>query len=195
MFKNPILEFLSLSGPIMMTIYHVVVASGIFIYGLLNHYDANLWLIILLFFGGYLSWTLAEYLLHRFVFHWVNDLKAVKEFHYAMHGYHHEVPHDHKRLFMPPVPVTLFVLAFFGIFYLIAGNYAWFILPGFELGYLTYAMCHYMVHTRPKSKFIAKLGHHHILHHYKYEDKAFGVSTRIWDRVFGTMPPKLKSKT
>ena len=25
------------------------------------------------------------------------------------------------------------------------------------------------------------------LHHYKEEDKGFGVSTTIWDRVFGTM--------
>ncbi|MDZ7659917.1 sterol desaturase family protein [Fodinibius sp.] len=31
---------------------------------------------------------------------------------------------------------------------------------------------------------------HHTLHHYKYPDKAFGVSTTLWDRVFGTMPPE-----
>lgn len=194
MFENPVLELLSLSGPKMMTAYHLIVASAIFIYGLSHFYSGQWPLIVLLFFGGYISWTLAEYLLHRYLFHWVNGLKIVQRFHYAMHGYHHAVPHDHKRLFMPPVPVTLFVLVFFGLFYLIAGSNAWFILPGFELGYLTYAICHYLVHTNPRSKFLAKLGHHHILHHYKFHDRAFGVSTRFWDRVFGTMPPKLESK-
>lgn len=194
MFKNPILEVLSLSGPKMMITYHLIVASAILVYGLVNFFPRNIFVVLGLFFGGYFLWTFAEYLLHRFLFHWVNDWKFVKRFHYAMHGYHHSVPNDHKRLFMPPVPASLFLLAFFGLFYAIIGSYAWFILPGFELGYLTYALCHYLVHTNPKSKLVARLSHHHILHHYKYPDKAFGVSTRIWDRIFGTMPPNLERK-
>lgn len=194
MFSNPVLEFLSLSGPIMMTIYHVVMASTIFTWGVLHYNPSDALLTAFLLVAGYFSWTLAEYLLHRFLFHWVSEVNWVKKFHYAMHGYHHETPHDHKRLFMPPVPVTLFVLFFFGFFYLISGTLVWFILPGFELGYLTYALCHYLVHTKPKAKLVARLSHHHILHHYKYPDKAYGVTTRIWDRIFGTMPPKIKAK-
>lgn len=194
MFKNPVLEFLSLSGPKMMVTFHLIVATALVLYGFYYHYDNNLLTVILFFFGGYFSWTLAEYLLHRYLFHWVSDLKIIERFHYAMHGYHHSVPHDHKRLFMPPAPVSLFLLAFFGLFYLFMGSYAWFFLPAFELGYLSYALCHYLVHTSPKSKWVAHLSHHHILHHYKFPDKAFGVSTRLWDRIFGTMPPKLEKK-
>ncbi len=194
MFKNPVLEFLSLSGPVMMTTYHIIVSLLILTIGLYYYYPGKVWKVVILFTTGYFLWTLAEYLLHRFLFHWVNDLKVVQKFHYAMHGYHHSTPNDHNRLFMPPVPVTLFVLAFFGLFYLFSGSYAWFILPGFELGYLTYALCHYLVHTNPKSKYVERLSHHHILHHYKFPDKAFGVSTRFWDRIFGTMPPLLEQK-
>ena len=195
MFQNPILEVLSLSGPKMMTTYHVLVASSFLVYGYFNYLPEKGWFILPLFFSGYFLWTLAEYLLHRYLFHWISDRKWVKKFHYTMHGYHHSVPHDHNRLFMPPVPVTLFVLVFFGLFYLISGSYAWFVLPGFELGYLTYALCHYLVHTKPNSKWVKHLSHHHILHHYKFPDKAYGVSTRIWDHIFGTMPPKLKSQS
>ena len=31
---------------------------------------------------------------------------------------------------------------------------------------------------------------HHHLHHHVYEEKAFGVSSPIWDFIFGTLPPK-----
>ena len=31
------------------------------------------------------------------------------------------------------------------------------------------------------------LWRNHHLHHYKDEEKGFGVSTTFWDRVFGTM--------
>ncbi len=178
----------------MMTIYHLIVSSLILGYGIIYFSPANYWIILPLFTGGFLLWTLAEYLLHRYLFHWISENKIIKKFHYAMHGYHHSVPHDHNRLFMPPVPVTLFVLAFFGLFYLAFGSYAWFILPGFEIGYLTYALCHYMVHVQPNSKWVKHLSHHHILHHYKFPNKAFGVSTRVWDHIFGTMPPDLKVK-
>lgn len=137
-------------------------------------------------------WTFAEYVLHRWVFHFVNDSKIVKKIHYAVHGYHHNVPRDHKRLFMPPIPAILILSTFFGLFYLFMGQAAWFFLPGFEMGYLMYAMVHYSVHTRKPPRRLKFLWEHHSLHHYRYPDLAFGVSNTFWDKVFGTMPPKRK---
>lgn len=195
MFKNPILEFLSLSGPKMMTTFHIIV-SGLTIYaGTQIHPNVTLPYILLFFAIGFVTWSITEYLMHRFVFHLESKNKAVKAFHYAMHGYHHAVPHDTNRLFMPPVPALIFLALFFGIFYLIFWKYTWFFLPGFEIGYLIYSRMHYLMHIRtPKNAYLKKMWEHHANHHYKDEDKGFGVSSDLWDRVFNTMPKKLESK-
>ena len=173
----------------MMITFHLLLASILIYTGGQLVPGAAPWEILLYFLAGMVTWTFAEYLMHRYVFHFINDMKVVKAFHYAMHGYHHEVPHDHNRLFMPPVPALLFLSLFFGIFYLFMGKIAWFFLPGFEIGYLLYSVVHYTVHTRvPKNKYLHKLWLHHANHHYKYPESAYGVSSQLWDKVFKTMP-------
>ncbi len=190
MYKNPILEALSISSPQMMIPFHLILILIVLYVGITNEYLDNIYFGVLTFLGGMVFWTFAEYVLHRWVFHYENDWKIVKAFHFAVHGYHHDVPRDSKRLFMPPVPAFLILVLFFGLFYLVMGEVAYFFLPGFELGYLFYSMVHYSVHTSKPPKFSKKLWKHHSLHHYKYPDLAFGVSNTFWDRVFGTMPPK-----
>lgn len=195
MFNNPILELLSLSGPKLMTTLHIIWSSLLVFIGTRLFPEAGLLQIILFFVSGFLFWSLTEYLMHRFVFHLDSNNKAVKAFHYAMHGYHHAVPHDTNRLFMPPVPALIFLAIFFGIFYLIMGKYAWFFTAGFEVGYLVYSRMHYLMHIRtPKNAYLKKMWNHHAVHHYNEDDKGFGVSSDIWDRVFNTMPKKLKAK-
>lgn len=190
MYDNPVLEVLSMSGPKMMIVFHVIVAAA-FLYGGFQQVPSiSVPTLLLLFFSGLLFWTFTEYIMHRYVFHWVGHSKLGKAFHYAMHGYHHDHPTDYNRLFMPPVPAALFLGAFFGVFYLLLGSYAWFFTPGFEIGYLLYAMVHYAVHTKVNLPFLAPLSLHHDLHHFRSPDKAYGVSSRFWDRVFGTLPEK-----
>lgn len=195
MFSNPVLEVLSLSGPVMMTSFHVTVATTLLYLGRAADPGGS-WMEIVGYFAiGMLTWSLAEYFMHRYVFHFVNEWKWVKQFHFAMHGYHHNVPHDHNRLFMPPVPAALFLLAFGGIFSLFLGSKTYYFLPGFEIGYLLYASIHYLVHTRvPKHPYFKKLWLHHANHHYKTPEKAFGVSSQLWDRVFRTMPSELEQR-
>lgn len=189
MYKNPIMEILSKSGPIMMSIYHLLLISITFTYGYSLNHDVHSNQFILLFFAaGFFSWSFGEYMLHRFLFHINGKSRFVKAFHYAMHGYHHKFPNDVNRLFMPPVPATLFLMAFFGIFYLIMGDYAFYFLPGFELGYWIYSLVHYAIHHKDLSKYFKNLRQHHILHHYKSPEKAYGVSTKAWDRIFKSMP-------
>jgi len=189
MYKNPVLEILSMSGPVMMCIYHVLVISLTFSYGyILNHESQSISLILVAFLAGIISWSLGEYILHRYLFHFKSKNRFLQSFHYAMHGYHHKNPNDIKRLFMPPVPASIFLLVFFGFFYLLMGSYAWYFLPGFELGYLIYSLIHYAIHRNGTTGYFKNISHHHILHHYKYPDKAYGISTKVWDRVFRTMP-------
>ncbi|MEX2379667.1 MAG: sterol desaturase family protein, partial [Vicingaceae bacterium] len=42
----------------------------------------------------------------------------------------------------------------------------------------------------PPKNFLKQLWIHHSIHHYQEDDKAFGVSSPLWDYVFGTMPSK-----
>ena len=91
---------------------------------------------------------------------------------------------------MPPaVSITLF-LVFFGIFYAIMGQYAWAFHGGFTVGYMSYDLIHYYVHHgKPKSRMMKLLRRHHMSHHFnkKYKEKRFGVSNRIWDKLFKTI--------
>lgn len=140
-------------------------------------------------------WTFAEYILHRYVFHWINDNSYVQRFHFIMHGSHHLYPKDTERLLMPPVPGLIMGTVLFTVFYLIfsilgAPIYTWAFFPGFFLGYLLYSFLHRATHVVKPPKRFKYLWRHHSLHHYKYPNKAFGVSNLFWDKVFGTMPPK-----
>ena len=193
-FKNPFLESLtktSLRSNII--IYGAVVA--LLIYNALYIQNIPLPEFMGLFVFALFFWTFAEYILHRFVFHWINENKLVQRFHFIMHGSHHLYPRDTERLLMPPVPGILMASILFGLFYVffyIIGYpvYTWGFFPGFFLGYLLYSFLHRATHVVKPPKRFKYIWKHHSLHHYKYPNKCFGVSNTLWDHVFGTMPPK-----
>src|SRR5690606_2837844 len=144
--------------------------------------------IIALFLTGMFTWTLTEYILHRWVFHHHPTTPLGKRINYVMHGNHHEYPRDKERLFMPPVPSLILASFFFLSFYLIMGMAAVCLFPGFMLGYLIYGSMHYAIHAwNPPFKWMKGLWRNHHLHHYKHTDMGFGVSSTLWDKVFGTM--------
>lgn len=192
MYENRWLELLSVSGPHIMIPFHLCLIGLQLTVGFRLSGAQVSFVTVSLFLAGILSWSLSEYLLHRYLFHFKNDHPWVKAFHFAMHGYHHEVPHDANRLFMPPVPALLFLVLFWGLFFLCFDSGVWFFLPGFEFGYLLYSFVHYSVHTRKAPRGFEKLWHHHLIHHYKEPEKAFGVSSRFWDRIFLTLPENRK---
>lgn len=193
-FKNPFLERLTKTNPT-----QNIIVYGSTIVGLLAlaRFRVGLepWVMGSLFVAGLLFWTLAEYLLHRYVFHWVSEARWSQRFHFIMHGSHHQFPRDKERLLMPPVPGLLMAGILFGIFYLVfllAGipKITFGFFPGFFTGYLLYSFVHRATHVMRPPKRFRKLWMHHSLHHYRYPDRAFGVSSTFWDRVFGTMPPR-----
>ncbi|MCW8961827.1 MAG: sterol desaturase family protein [Ignavibacteriaceae bacterium] len=158
-------------------------------------YSISILNIIVLIIGGLAAWSLAEYLLHRFVFHFKAKSEFGKKIHFIFHGVHHDYPSDSKRLVMPPsVSIPLAVLFFF-IFRLIFGESL--MLPffaGFILGYLFYDISHYAIHHfNMHSKFWLAIKNHHMLHHYQDEYKGYGVSSPFWDYVFRTDFIKKKS--
>jgi sterol desaturase/sphingolipid hydroxylase (fatty acid hydroxylase superfamily) len=187
MFENPIIEFLSRSNPILISIVHLFLIVGFYYFGIAK-LELELYVQILLFALGIFTWTLAEYLIHRYVFHWTSKNRIFRIIHYVLHGHHHENPTDRNHLFMPPIPVVLISFFLFTSFYFFIGNYAFYFFPGFELGYLIYSMIHYSVHLKPFTQGIMKkLWIHHGKHHYENSSCRYGVSNTFWDRVFRTL--------
>ena len=157
--------------------------------------QGNEWGILGLFISGLFVWTLTEYVLHRFIFHWVPPGKWGKRLHFIWHGVHHDYPNDQLRLVLPPsVSVPLSIL-FYGLFrFLLDTPSVYPFFSGFMLGYLCYDMMHYaMHHLRWSNPMWVKIKNHHMLHHYQEHDKGFGVSNPLWDYVFNTTF-KLKKK-
>lgn len=190
LFKNKYLEKLTKTSPTITLCTYLPVLALMIIIGIQYAVVPTVSAGIALFVGAFFFWTLFEYLMHRYIYHFVTDSPYVQRFHYTIHGIHHEYPRDQERLFMPPVPGLLMVLLLYGFFYLLMGMYVYIFLPGFLTGYLCYAFIHYSIHKTPVPRFLKPVYRHHALHHYKYPDKAFGVSSPFWDHVFRTMPPK-----
>ncbi|EMQ94794.1 MAG: fatty acid hydroxylase [Xanthomarina sp.] len=197
-FKNPFLERLTKTDPISNIIVYGLV-NAILVYIAIGVIGLSVWAFLGLFVFGLFFWTFAEYMLHRFVFHWVTEAKWSQRFHFIMHGAHHHYPTDKERLLMPPVPGIILASLLFGMFYVVFwmigySNLVYGFFPGFFIGYLMYSFVHRATHVMRPPKRFRDLWHHHSLHHYKYPNKAFGVSNTFWDRVFGTMPPKKEKK-
>ncbi len=195
-FENPLLERLSKSSPTSTIItYGTVIGTLIYLHT--SYGPSQPWYVTVgIYTLGIVFWTLAEYFLHRYLFHWITDSSFVQKFHYSVHGYHHEFPRDDTRVFMPPAAGIVLSALFLGIYYLIFANHAFIFTAGFINGYLLYSSIHYSTHKfkPPRLRVLKVLWRHHNLHHYRFPDKAFGVSSPLWDYVFGTMPPMPKRK-
>lgn len=193
LFKNPLLEFFTKTRP--WIIYSIYIPLIIFLL-IYSHVQLNLSVsfITMLFILAMLSWTLVEYIAHRYVFHLHPKSPLGKRIIYIFHENHHEFPRDKMRLFMPPLPSIILASLLFGIFalgsQLITGktDYAFVFFSGFFFGYLTYVSMHYAIHAFAPPKPLKSLWRNHHLHHYKYPNKGFGVSSTFWDKVFGTVP-------
>jgi 4-hydroxysphinganine ceramide fatty acyl 2-hydroxylase len=148
---------------------------------------------IALFFGGFLLFTFLEYAMHRWLFHMSTHTPFRKRIQYIMHGVHHEYPKDKDRLSMP-IPASLFILfGLFLLFYILLHTSVFAFLAGVMYGYSTYLLVHYMVHAyAPPKNFMKVLWNNHAIHHYRGSNDSFGVSSPLWDYVFGTMPKKKK---
>jgi len=150
------------------------------------------------YIAGLAVWTITEYLLHRYIFHYYPSSKWGQRLHFIFHGVHHDYPKDAKRLVMPPSASIPLAVGFYFLFLWILGDqtklFAFF--PGFITGYLIYDMMHYaMHHYNFKSSIMKKVKQHHMLHHYDDSTKGYGVSTALWDVIFRSgFPKKIKNE-
>ncbi len=199
LFKNQYIEYLTKTHPLVIWGIYLPVIVFMFYYSYLV-LNLELTHVLFIFFSGMFFWTFFEYMLHRFAFHFIAENERAMKIVYIIHGNHHEYPRDRERLFMPPVPSLILSSVIFSTMFFMA---KWFgvtenifaFFAGFMLGYLIYGTMHYAIHAwNPPCKWMKPLWRNHHLHHYKNEQRGFGVSTTLWDRVFGTMFDLAKEK-
>ncbi|MHC2251054.1 dihydroceramide fatty acyl 2-hydroxylase [Bradyrhizobium embrapense] len=131
--------------------------------------------------AGVAAWTLAEYWIHRAIFHGNNRFAP-------MHDMHHRLPRD-----MIGISSLGTFSAFAAVWLLacaVAGeDRAAVFVAGVMIGYLAYCAIHVRFHHHgPKAKlsrYVAFMNDHHSGHHRGGKGN-FGVTTPIWDFVFGT---------
>ncbi|MFD1631632.1 sterol desaturase family protein [Pseudopedobacter beijingensis] len=197
LFKNPVLESLTKTRPWVIYILYIPVCLYMLYY---SHTSLGFSIgqVFKVFFMALAIWSLFEYIAHRYLFHFETDSKWGQRIVYIFHGNHHEYPRDRMRLFMPPVPsIILASVIFTAIWFLsklIMGNphYTFMFFPGFMIGYLAYVSMHYAIHAYKPPRYLKALWRNHHLHHYKYPEKGFGVSSTFWDVIFKTVPEKNK---
>ncbi|MGB1248605.1 MAG: sterol desaturase family protein [Chitinophagales bacterium] len=195
MFENRFLDFFS-RVPYWVPLLIFLPVIGYYAYRAFAISDNSILAFSLSVLVGIFIWTIAEYLIHRYIFHGHPKAEWAKKIHYTFHGIHHDFPQDSLRLVMPPpVSIPLAVIFFWGFYGLmlplgiIEFHSAFFV--GFVGAYLFYDMMHYFSHHgTSKNKYFAMIKEHHMKHHYKEPDAGFGFTSKIWDRVFKTDFPE-----
>ncbi len=189
MFDSPLFERLSKIHPRTVLLLYVPLILFVATYGLVEA-GIGATAFFGFFVGGVLFWTLFEYLFHRLFFHFTPRSKFGYRLQFFVHGVHHQYPQDERRLVMPiGVSLTLALLLWFS-FHALMGHAAFAFFPGFVSGYLCYDMIHFSIHhfPVPKSGPLRAVWAHHLAHHFKRPDRAYGVSSPLWDHVFRTLP-------
>jgi dihydroceramide fatty acyl 2-hydroxylase len=185
MFESDLLDRLSRVHPATPVIIFAPAIGLLFVIGARELTTAGT---IGLLLAGWLFWTLAEYWIHRLVFHFEPEQGPGARLHWIIHGVHHDHPNDRLRLVMPPSVSVPLAAVFYGLFVLVLDTpMANVFASGFLLGYLVYDMTHYHVHhRRPRSRLGKILRELHMRHHFQDDTRGFGISAPFWDYVFGT---------
>lgn len=147
--------------------------------------------------AGVFSWTLIEYGLHRFIFHYTARSEVGKKLVYAAHLSHHENPRAINKLFSGlvislPVATVYLLLAWLATGSLHATTY---LFTGLTAGYFCYEWLHFQAHhRRPRLRLFRYLRKYHLLHHYQTPKQRYGVTSPLLDLIFGTFRPVRKRR-
>ncbi len=197
MFRSDFIEMFSKVHPVVPALLFVPVMCWFAYHGWLGQ-GVLAW--VGSFLGGFVAWTLTEYVLHRTVFHIRLRGPVSKFLYFYSHGIHHQYPDDYYRLVMVPAVSVPLAFLFYTAFRLtLPDAVAHTAFAGFALGYLGYDYIHFATHhlKPPRARVLAPLAHlfrvarkRHMLHHFDDHGRGYGVSMSLWDHVFGTHDPR-----
>jgi dihydroceramide fatty acyl 2-hydroxylase len=141
--------------------------------------------IVLWLASGCATWTLLEYAIHGWLGH------RFQTFVSPMHQVHHRDPHAvfTAGAWVPVGVVLLGGFAFFG------PHPAILFLIGLSAGFTAYEVLHYRIHfRRARNRWETRLRLRHLAHHERAPQQIFGVTTEMWDLVFGTEPARARMR-
>ncbi len=186
MFKSDFMEFFSHVHPATPLVLYLPVI-GYMLYAAFFQSKLSVLTVAGLFPLGVLSWTLLEYIIHRYLFHYEPKSHFGKQLHFIVHGVHHDYPNDARRLVMPPSISIPLAIVFWVLFAITFGRFAPPISAGFGFGYVCYDSIHFAIHHFAMKRGVwSWLKQYHLHHHYKDDHAGYGVSSPLWDYVFGT---------
>jgi sterol desaturase/sphingolipid hydroxylase (fatty acid hydroxylase superfamily) len=142
-------------------------------------------------------YPLVWYVLHRWVLHsrWMFKMPLMASTWKRIHYDHHQDPNHLEVLFgalhttLPTIAAATLPLGYaIGSFWGAGFGGA---CAAFATGLLTtcfYEFCHCIQHLayKPKNKWLAEMKRQHMAHHFHDETGNFGITSFIWDRLFGT---------
>jgi sterol desaturase/sphingolipid hydroxylase (fatty acid hydroxylase superfamily) len=129
--------------------------------------------------AGLLTWTFAEYWIHRYFYHHAPVLSV-------LHERHHASPKDY--IGAPSfLSAGVVILLSYGPFFYFAPRFAAGFACGALIGYAAYMFVHHAVHhwSIAPGHWLYRAKVRHMVHHGR-DDAEFGIVTGFWDGVFGT---------
>jgi sterol desaturase/sphingolipid hydroxylase (fatty acid hydroxylase superfamily) len=145
--------------------------------------------ILFLCLTGVLSWGLIEYLLHRVVFHFDARSEKGRNFIYTMHLSHHSNPKTMDDLFTSLRVSLPIALCYSALAWAVMRNWqaTVYLVIGLTAGYFSYEFLHYQAHHLvPRLRVFRYLKKYHLLHHHETSSLRFGVTSPVFDYLFGT---------
>src|SRR6202048_296719 len=174
MFQSDFMEFFSRVYPATPLVLYLPVI-GYMLYAAFWQRRLSILTVALLFLFGVLIWTLLEYIIHRYAFHYEPRTRLGKQLNFIVHGVHHDYPNDAKRLVMPPAVSIPLAVAFCALFFGTLGRFAPAVSAGFGFGYVCYDTIHYAIHHFPMKRGIWRwLKQYHLRPHYQDHEDGLG---------------------
>ena len=144
-------------------------------------------------------YPLVWYVLHRWVLHsrWMWRHKWLAGTWKRIHYDHHQDPNHLEVLFgalhttLPTIGIATLPIGYFiGEAFAPGAGFGG-AMAAFATGLLTtcfYEFVHCIQHLayKPKSKMLAEMKKRHMAHHFHDENGNYGITTFLWDRLFGT---------
>jgi sterol desaturase/sphingolipid hydroxylase (fatty acid hydroxylase superfamily) len=173
------------------TLYAILVATIALL-------TTHAWIAAVFFLVGCATWTLVEYLFHRYVLHgrFPAGRGVIRRFLHErldpLHWDHHKRPNDGMHISgeLKDILPLFFVAA--PVSFLFPVYTAPVVLAGVVLSYVTEEWLHYALHfSNSRFPLFRRLKKYHLYHHSpRGINKGFGITTRFWDGVFDTRFPE-----
>lgn len=132
-----------------------------------------------IFAAGIFAWTFTEYLIHGVLSHIFRTIVG------RLHAVHHR---NANAVFTvrawAPITFVWIVLAV-----LVGWSPGTVFFAGMTTGFVVYEIMHYRIHfRRPTNAFETWLRERHLIHHRRDPKRCLGVTSPLWDLIFGTEP-------